>query len=150
MNNVFFEGQVMWSMVDANAHLRHSAYADFAAQARLNLLEKFGLKPSVFLKQNIGPILFREETLYLKEVRPNDIVRVTCELTKSRSDGSRWSIRHEIYRSDSTKAAIINVDGAWIDTIQRKLTALPEDLNILFHQTPKSHDYTEDHPRPKE
>ncbi len=149
MNNVFFEGQVMWSMVDANAHLRHSAYADFAAQARLNLLEKFGLKPSVFLKQNIGPILFREETLYLKEVRPNDMVRVTCELTKSRSDGSRWSIRHEIYRSDSTKAAIINVDGAWIDTIQRKLTALPEELNILFHQTPKSHDYTEDHPQPK-
>lgn len=147
MNNVFYEGQVMWSMVDANAHLRHSAYADFAAQARLNLLERFGLKPSVFLKQGIGPILFREETFFLKEVRPNDIVRVTCELTKSRADGSRWSIRHEIYRSDDTKAAIINVDGAWIDTAQRKLTSLPDDLNQLFMQTPHSDDYAEDIPK---
>ena len=42
MEHVFYEGKVMWSQIDANMHLRHSAYADFAAQARLEILEKLG------------------------------------------------------------------------------------------------------------
>jgi acyl-CoA thioester hydrolase len=48
MEPFFYEGQVMWSQVDANMHLRHSAYADFAAQARLMLLEKLGFTTNCF------------------------------------------------------------------------------------------------------
>lgn len=149
MENVFYEGQVMWAQIDANMHLRHSAYADFAAQARLNMLERLGLKPSALLRRGIGPILFREESVYLKEIGLDAHIRVTCEMNKSRADGSRWSIRHEIFRSDDTRAAIINVDGAWIDMQQRKLTALPDDLNFLFLKTPRSSDFVEDVPKPK-
>ena len=57
---VYFEGQVMWSQIDANQHMRHSAYADFAAQARLVMLEEAGLGPAVLYKLNIGPLMFRE------------------------------------------------------------------------------------------
>lgn len=32
----------MWAQVDANMHLRHSAYADFGAHARLVLMESMG------------------------------------------------------------------------------------------------------------
>jgi len=149
MENVFYEGQVLWSQVDANLHLRHSAYADFAAQARLNLLEHFGLKPSAVLELKIGPILFREESVYLREVPAGEQIRVTCEMTKCRPDGSRWSIRHEIYRSDDVKAAIINVDGAWLDMVQRKLTNLPQEYAALFLQTPHSSDFVEDVPKAK-
>jgi acyl-CoA thioester hydrolase len=41
--NVFYEGQVLWSQIDANQHMRHSAYADFGAQARLTMMESLGL-----------------------------------------------------------------------------------------------------------
>jgi acyl-CoA thioester hydrolase len=149
MNNVFYEGQVLWAQADANMHLRHSAYADFAAQARLNLLESFGMKPNTILDLKIGPILFREESIYLREVPIGERIRVTCEMTKCRADGSRWSIRHEVYRTDDIKAAIVNVDGAWLDTQQRKLTALPPDLVTLFLQTPRSSDFVEDIPKAK-
>lgn len=149
MDNVFYEGQVMWAQIDANMHLRHSAYADFAAQARLNMMEQLGLKPSTLLRRKIGPILFREESIYLKEVGLDAHIRVTCEMTRCRADGSRWSIRHEVYRSDDVKAAVINVDGAWIDMEQRKLTALPDDMNHLFLTTPRSSDFAEDIPKPK-
>jgi len=145
--NVYYEGQVLWSQIDANQHMRHSAYADFAAQARLNLLEKLGMKPTVLLDKFIGPVLFREELVYMREVHLSDNIKVTCELIKCRPDGSRWSIRHEMYREDGTKAAVITVDGAWIDMIKRKLTALPEDLNLLFMQTPRSKDFLEEPPR---
>ena len=149
MDNVFYEGQVMWSHIDANMHVRHSAYADFAAQARLNMLHKVGIKPADLLKQRIGPILFREEIIYLREIGADDHVRVTCEVSKSRPDGSRWSIRHEIYRQDGVKAAIINVDGAWIDMNIRKLTALPETLAACFASAPLSADHVSDMPAEK-
>jgi acyl-CoA thioester hydrolase len=144
MENLFFEGQVIWAQVDANRHLRHSAYADFAAQARLIMLEKVGLPASLLEELMIGPILFREELIYLREVRLNDVVRVSCELMRSRTDGSRWSIRHELFRSDNVKAALVSVDGAWIDLKHRKLTALPTNLAERFMRIPRSQDFREE------
>ena len=141
MNNIFYEGTVMWSQVDANMHLRHSAYTDFAAQARINMLEKIGITSQVMEQLKAGPILFREELIYLREVRPNDTIKVSCELCKIRKDGSRWSFKQELYRSDGIKAAIINVDGAWMDMQQRKLTALPEEWAARFLEIPKTEDF---------
>ena len=142
--HVFYEGQVLWSQIDANQHMRHSAYADFGAQARLTMLENLGLKPSELFKYKIGPVLFREELFYLREVGINDHVKVTCELIKARSDGSRWSIKHEIFRGDGIKAAIIIANGAWIDMEKRKLAALPPALLELFMHSPKADDYVEE------
>lgn len=136
-----YEIQVLWAQIDANGHLRHSAYADIAAQARVSMLETTGLKYNIFEELKIGPILFREELLYLREVKMNDTVKVITEITKARADGSRWSIRHELYRGDGVKAAIINVDGAWIDTIKRKLALLPPEHAAAFMKLPRSADY---------
>ncbi|NCD71042.1 thioesterase [Mucilaginibacter sp. R11] len=140
----------MWSQIDANQHMRHSAYADLAAQARLNMLNQVGLSPVVLLGQKIGPVLFKEELMYLREIALGDRVKVTCELVRSRPDGSRWAIRHEVYRGDGVKAAIINVEGAWIDMEKRKLTLLPESISSLFTKSPRGDDYIEEIPKPKE
>jgi acyl-CoA thioester hydrolase len=139
--NIYFDGPTLWSQIDANRHLRHSAYADFAAQARINLLNSIGLDDHIFAQYNLGPILFREELIYQREIRLGDRVQVTCELTKSRADGSRFSFRQEIYRGDGILSAIVNVDGAWIDLERRKLIALPNELNQKIALIPKSSDY---------
>jgi len=131
----------MWSQIDANMHLRHSAYADFAAQARLEILEQMGFGGDMLAKLRVGPILFREELLYMREVRPGQTVRVTCEVSKCRTDGSRWSFRQKIYRDDDVQAAQINVDGAWIDMNTRKLTGLPEDIVTRFLTLPRTEDF---------
>lgn len=148
MKNVFFEGPVLWSQIDANMHLRHSAYADFAAQARLGLLEIAGLSMETVAPMKLGPILFREELIYIREILVHDTVLVTAEMTRCRPDGSRWSFRQEIYKQDGTKAAVINVDGAWIDMEKRKLGKLPEDLVALFlNKIPRSDDFIMDEPK---
>ncbi len=147
--HVFYEGQVLWSQIDANQHLRHSAYADFAAQARINMLEDAGLSPLTLFQSKIGPVLFKEELFYLREVAINDFIKVTCEVTRSRADGSRWAIRHELYRGDGVKAAVINAEGAWIDLEKRKLTILPVELSNLFLHSPRSNDYVEEIRQPK-
>jgi acyl-CoA thioester hydrolase len=136
-------------MVDANRHLRHSAYADFAAQARVAMLGEIGLSVSLFEQLQIGPILFREELVYLREVQLNDMVQVSCELTRARPDGSRWSVRHELFRKDGVKAAVVSVDLAWIDIKQRRLTTLPDEWTSSFLKLPRSHDYEEETPAPR-
>jgi acyl-CoA thioester hydrolase len=142
MDNIY-NSKVIWAQMDANQHLRHSAYADLAAQARVELLESMDLNMEVFQRLKIGPILFREELIYLKEIRGTQRVQISSELVKSRKDGSRWSIRHEVFREDGTKSAIINVDGAWLDLVQRKLTGLPENFAAAFNEMPRSADYEE-------
>jgi acyl-CoA thioester hydrolase len=140
----FYEGQVLWSQIDSNQHMRHSAYADFAAQARLMMLESLGLLPPKLYEYKIGPVLFREELIYLREIGINEYIKVTCEVIKARPDGSRWSIRHDLYRGDGIKAAVIIADGAWIDMEKRKLTLLPTELSESFMSAPRSSDYIEE------
>lgn len=139
-DNIFLEGQVMWSMIDANNHLRHSAYADFAAQSRINLMRDTNMA-SVLEKAQIGPILFREELIYLKEVRMNDTVRVAIELLSCRTDGARYTMKSSLYRGDGALVATVTVDGAWLDLKLRKLCPLPEEVQAAFLAVPKSTDF---------
>lgn len=142
MDKFFLEAKVLWAQVDANMHLRHSAYADFAAQARLEMLERLGMDIKVMQEVKIGPILFREETVYLREVLLGHSVSVTCLLSKCREDGSRWSFLQEIIRNDGVLAARVQVDGAWIDTLKRKLTAPPEAFRERFlKELPRTGDF---------
>ncbi len=143
MEHVFYEGQVIWAQIDANRHLRHSAYADFCAQARTNMLREMGLSIEKIAERNIGPILFREELIYLREVHLNDDVRVTVVMTRYNTVNSRFSFRHEIFRSDGTKCAVVHVDGAWMDLGRRKLTALPAEWQAIVERLPKGEDYEE-------
>jgi len=141
MKHVFYTGMVTWAQVDMNRHMRHSAYADFAAQARILMLESIGLPEMEFVKNTIGPILFREEILYRREAKLNDEIRVTCLLTKSREDATRWSLKHQLYRQDDVLVAELNVDGSWIDMKKRKLAVLPTDFATKFLSIPKSDDF---------
>lgn len=138
--HIFLETQILWSMIDANGHLRHSAYADLAAQARVNVLATLGLAKEIH-KLNIGPILFREELTYLKEVRMNEQVQVTVALKRYRSDGARYSLISQIIRSDGALCAMVVVDGAWLDLTQRKLCTLPEAMQEAFIKIPKTVDF---------
>lgn len=141
--NIFYEGQVLWSQIDANVHLRHSAYADFCAQARSNMLNKMGLSLEEFNKRKIGPILFREELNYLREIGLDERVKVSVVITKFNKLNSRFSFRHEIFKENGVKAAVVLVDGAWMNIRERKLTNIPEEWLEIISKIPKSEDYTE-------
>lgn len=142
-SNIFYEGQVLWSQIDANVHLRHSAYADFCAQARSNMLNQLGLSLEEFNKRKIGPILFREELNYLREIGLDERIKVSVVITKYNVQNSRFSFRHEIYKENGIKAAVVVVDGAWMNIIERKLTKIPDEWQDILHKIPKSDDYTE-------
>lgn len=127
----------MWAQIDGNMHMRHSAYADFATQARMFELGKLGITTDDFLHYRLGPILFREETIYLKEVKVGDTITVIVAMTKCLPDSSRWTIRHELYRADGLKCAEVIIDGAFMGMETRKLIVPPAEFAAKFAQLPQ-------------
>lgn len=143
MQNVFYEGQVLWSMIDVNGHVRHSAYSDLCTQARSNLMIEIGLSMKECIQLGIGPVLFREETLFKREVRMDEHIYIEVEMIKYDTLKSRFSIQHKVFKKDGTLSAIVNVDGAFMNLKERKLTVLPDDIQKLVLSIPKAADYVE-------
>jgi acyl-CoA thioester hydrolase len=137
-NSFMTKVEVRWSDLDPNFHLRHSVYYDYCAYARIKFLNEKGLT-AVYMAQNkFGPILFREECIFRKEIHLGDTISIDLRLLKGRKDHSRWSIQHQIFKNDDVLSAVITVDGAWIDTVQRKLTTPPERVWDVFDHMPRA------------
>ena len=141
MNTYTIPLQVRWSDIDQNRHLRHSAYYDYGATARIACFSQHGLTNLKFEELRIGPILFREEAIFKREIKFEDRITIDLAVTKATPDFARWSVRHHLYKEDGTLAAMINLDGAWIDILARKL-AVPDDfIQNVFRDFPKAPDF---------
>jgi len=90
---------------------------------------------------NIGPIIFREECIFKREIKFGDEVEVFLKLSKCNEDSSRWTMVHELWTNGNTFAAVITIDGAWLDTKLRKLAVPPEICKIGLNQIPKTDDF---------
>jgi len=138
MNNFQKNIEVRWSDLDPNFHVVHSRYYDFGAYCRMAFLIENGLSPAFMQQQNIGPILFREECVFKREIVFGDKVTVNVKLDKVTADFGRWTMVHEIYKNEETLAAVITADGAWLNTTIRKLTLPPQVVISLFETAPKT------------
>jgi acyl-CoA thioester hydrolase len=136
MEKFIREIQLRWSDLDPNYHLRHSIYYDWGAFCRIEFLNQHGLNGNTMQRLNFGPILFREECLFRKEIREGDKITIDLHLLKARRNYSRWSIHHVITKNEDIVSAIITVDGAWINTVERKLATPPAEVANVFNQMP--------------
>lgn len=133
-----------WADLDPNFHVRHSVYYDCAAQHRMEILESLGLTLKTFQSQHFGPILFREECVFRKEIKLNDLITIHTKVAKMRADAARWSIEHEFRNKDNLLCATLTVDGAWMDTKLRKLVdPVPEIAINALKSIPKCEDFIE-------
>lgn len=141
MENYSRNVEIRWSDLDPNFHLRHSVFYDWGAFLRICFLNEYQLSPKVLMENNFGPIVFREECVFKKEVLFGDIISVNIQLQKSKRNGSRWTMMHEVWKNETILAAILTIDGAWMDTTIRKLTKPPEIVLSAFEIIPKTIDF---------
>ncbi|MFD1293432.1 acyl-CoA thioesterase [Lutibacter holmesii] len=132
-----------WSDFDPNRHMRHTAYNDYAAEVRVRFFQEHGLSINEFAKLNIGPILFKEETSFLKEIHIGENITVHMELEGVSKGIERWRFNHQIFNQDGILSAEIKVYGSWIDLVKRKLTVPPAAFLKIFEALPKSENFTE-------
>ncbi|MEO8068242.1 MAG: acyl-CoA thioesterase [Flavobacteriales bacterium] len=141
MDPLRYSVQLRWADMDPNFHLRHDAFYGIAAQARVEALVVSGFTSQRMQELHIGPILFREECIFKREIRLDEKVEVLIRMSKARADGSRWTFHHEFRRADGTVCATLITDGAWIDTEQRKLAIPPQDFAEDFLALPRTDDF---------
>jgi acyl-CoA thioester hydrolase len=128
--------QLRWSDLDPNFHVRHSVYYDWGAMVRVEFLTAFGLTTQVMQELQFGPILFREECIFRREIRSGDQVHINLQLARSKKDYSRWTIRHSLTKNEGILCAQLTVDGAWMDITRRKLASPPEKVFEVFGAMP--------------
>lgn len=136
------EISIRWSDLDPNFHVRHSAYYDFGAQHRVEVLAQQGLTLRVMQENYIGPILFREECVFRKEIRLGNQITISTKIGKMKPDASRWTIVHELINDKGEICAVLSVDGAWMDTKLRKLASpTPKIVADVMNAFPKTDDF---------
>jgi len=130
--------QIRWADIDANNHLRHSVYYDFGVILRMSFLNDHGVTTAKFQELKMGPVIFREEAIFRREIQLEDQIIVNVELLKTTEDFSRWSLRHQFTKADGTHCATLHVDGAWIDLEKRKLALPTQLIRSAFDDFPKA------------
>lgn len=129
---------VRWADLDPNGHMRHSVYNDYAAHVRVCMFEEFGFSIDRLVKIGIGPVLFREETRFLKELRMNEPFTMDCSILAMRRNGKIWTIQHIAKNEKGENACIITVDGAWLDLKERKIVPPPDELHTVIDTLPRA------------
>ncbi len=132
-----------WSDFDPNRHMRHTAYNDYAAEVRVRFFQEHGLSMDEFAKFNFGPVLFKEETSFYKEIRIGETITVNLELEGVSKGIERWRFKHHIFNQDAILAAEIKVYGAWMDLVKRKLTVPPLKFATAFNSLTKTTNFKE-------
>lgn len=135
------EFTVRWQDLDVNWHLRNTAYADFGTHTRIAYLAEHGFGPERILAERMGPVIFREETRYLKEVRFGGRLSYDFRVAGLSDDASHFELEHRATRDDGETAAVLRVEGAWMDLDLRKLRRPPADLKAIFEAIERTEDF---------
>ena len=117
-----------WADFDANKHMRHTAYNDYAAECRIRFFNDNGFPIDQFENENFGPVLFKEETNFYREIKLGESISIELFLEGMSAKGERFKMFHKIFKEDGTLAAEIKIYAAWLDLIKRKLTNPPVGL----------------------
>ncbi|WKK65571.1 acyl-CoA thioesterase [Lutimonas zeaxanthinifaciens] len=136
-----FEFPTRWADFDPNNHMRHSAYNDYAAEARVRLFRASGLSLDKLNRLNVGPVLFQEHTNFLKEIGIGQTIKVEVLLKGCSESGERFKFLHRIYREDGKLSAEIEIYAAWLDLKKRKLTLPPEEILKVLDTMTKTSDF---------
>lgn len=132
---------VRWSDLDANRHVRNTIFSELATHTRFRLLESNGFGQAEFEAMRFGPVMFREEIRYRRELVFGEDVTVTVLFAGLSADGSRWRVHQEVTRADGKQAALLTIEGAWIHLDSRKLVPPPRELLELLEGLPRTDDF---------
>ena len=130
-----------WADMDFNSHMKNTAYLDKAADVRQMFLIEHGFPIEQFLQLRVGPVVMKDEVEYFREVGLQEEISVSYALAGHAADGSRFLLRHEIFRRDGKLSARITSAGGWLNLDERRLMAPPPALLAAMNLLEKTSDF---------
>jgi acyl-CoA thioester hydrolase len=130
-----------WGDMDFNSHMKNTAYLDKTADVRQMFLAEHGFPVAEFRRLRIGPVMMKDEIEYFNEVQLQERIAVTYALAGHAPDGSRFLLRHEIFRSDGQLSARVTSAGGWLHLDERRLVAPPPELLAAMNALERTSDF---------
>jgi acyl-CoA thioester hydrolase len=131
-----------WADMDFNSHMSNTAFLDKCADVRQMFLMENGFPVEEFLRLRIGPVVMKDEVEYFREVGLQQQITVTYALAGQSLDGSRFLLRHEIFRLDGKLSARVTTAGGWMNLTERRLIAPPPALLSAMNSLERTSDFT--------
>lgn len=129
-----------WADIDANFHVRHTVYYDLGSEQRINMLGAAGVTMGFMQEQAFGPVLFREECRFLREVRLEHAVEAELRISGLGRDFRKFAFQHRFLRGEDV-CAIVRVEGAWFNAATRKVFVPPQLVIDALEAAPRTDDF---------
>jgi len=133
--------EVRWTDIDANRHVRYSAYIDAAAELRYRYFTQHDLPPEAFDRLGVGPVYTSLNANFYREVRLGETITITYLLTGLSESGIRWKVRHDFLKANGKKAVTVALEGTILDLATRQPTRPTPEVMAVFLQVPHSSDF---------
>lgn len=128
--------------LDRNGHVNYVAYFEAAAAVRYGFFAENGFPRARFSRSGQGPIYTALHAKFLREVLLGETVTITYLLTGLSASGGRWSVHHDILKSNGKKAVSLDIEGALLDLSTRKPAVPSPELRRVFELIPRAPEFT--------
>ena len=133
--------EVRWTDIDANRHVRYSAYIDAAAELRYRFFTDHDLSPEAFDKLGVGPVYTSLTANFFREVRLGETLTITYLLTGLSPQGVRWKVQHDFLKANGKKAVAVSLEGTILNLTTRQPTMPTPEIMDVFQLVPRSPDF---------
>ncbi len=133
--------EVRWIDIDANRHMRSSAYIDAAEELRYRFFKQHGLTPEYFDHLGVGPVYTTLTLNFFREIRLAETITITYSLTGLSERGMHWKVRHNFLKENGKKAVTLSLEGTILDLSTRQPTSPTPEVMAVFQQIPRSSDF---------
>ncbi len=133
--------EVRWTDIDANRHVRYSAYIDAAAELRYRFFSQHNLPPEAFDQLGVGPVYTSLAADFYREVRLGETLTITYLLTGLSPSGMRWKVQHDFLKVNGKKAVTVSLEGTILNLSTREPTIPTPEIMAVFQLVPRSKDF---------
>jgi acyl-CoA thioester hydrolase len=133
--------EVRWTDIDANRHVRYSAYIDATAELRYRFFAQHNLPPEAFDNLGMGPVYTSLTANFFREVRLGETLTITYLLTGLSPLGFRWKVQHDFLKANGKKAVTVFLEGTILNLTTREPSAPTREIMAVFQQIPRSADF---------
>ncbi len=137
------EFMVGWGDLDSNSHMKNTAYLDYAATTRFSFFSAHGFSANRFRELQFGPIVFKDEIRFFKEMLLLEKFKVNFVLDGMSQDGTMFRLVNEMFNDKAERVAVVTTQGAWFDLQKRKIQPPPTELLQVMGQLQKTEKFQE-------
>lgn len=132
---------VGWFDLDANRHMKNTAYMEKSVDCRLRYFNSIGVSPDIFAKWKVAFVVVNDQVTYSRELFLGDRMRVQMLCGGVNAKGTRFLVVNRILTPDGEKVYEIRSMVVWLNTETRKTTAPPPELAELIQSMARTEDF---------